>query len=313
MKTNYSLFYTLAAAILVSATSWSQITVAQWNFNGPTATTVPGGTSSPTPSVGSGTALFVGGTTATTPLTDFPSGAASGGSSDPTPVTTPNTNFAWGSTNYAAIGTESRLRGVQFNVSTAGYQGITFKFDQRLSNTANNTYVVQYTTDRTVDTPVWIDAQTFTFTPAVAGTGDVWYNQRSVDLTLFTNVNNNPNVAFRIVSAFDPTVGNYTAATSTATYAVTGTSRYDMVTVLADTSLGLPGHNVADNTFSISPNPSNHEVVNFSQAHDIEVYDVAGKVVYSAKNVSSVDTKAFTSGVYIIKTENGMTRKLIVK
>src|SRR5690606_35792879 len=105
--------------------------------------------------------LFVGGTTPTTPETDFPSGEASGGSSDPV-MTTPNTDFAWGSTNYAALGAENKQRGVQFNVSTANYAGITLTFDQRLSNTANNTYVVQYTTNRLAASPVWVDAQTFT-------------------------------------------------------------------------------------------------------------------------------------------------------
>jgi hypothetical protein len=88
-------------------------------------------------------------------------------------------------------------------------------FDQRLSNTANNTYVAQYTTNGTD----WIDAQTFTFTPAATGTGDTWYKNRTVDLTSIPALDNNANAAFRVVSAFDPTSGNYLAATSTSTYA----------------------------------------------------------------------------------------------
>ena len=151
----------------------AQITIAQWNFNGESTTTIPGGVNSPSPVTGVGTASLIGGVTAT-----FASGVASGGSSD-TIIKTAPPNYAWNTTNYALAGTENKQRGVQFNVSTLGYSGIAFKFDQRLSNSANNTYVVQYTVNGTD----WIDAATFTVTPAATGTGDVWYNGRTVDLT----------------------------------------------------------------------------------------------------------------------------------
>ena len=245
MKTNYAKMYTLAGALLFSLASMGQITITQWNFNGATASTVPGGTSSPAPSIGAGSAGLVGGVTPVSPATDFSSGASSGGSSDPV-VTTPNTNFAWGTTAYAALGAENKQRGVQFNVSTANYSGITFKFDQRLSNTTSNTWVVQYTTNRLAANPVWVDAQTFTFTPAPTGTGDTWYNQRSVDLSAVTALNNNDVAAFRIVEAFDPVLNDYTAATSTSTYGTGGTSRFDMVTVIAAASLATPQHAAQD-------------------------------------------------------------------
>lgn len=312
MKRNYNLLYTLAAALLFSATSFGQITITQWNFNGATAQTVPGGTSNPTPAIGSGSLAFVGGTTATSPTTDFPSGAASGGSSDPV-VTDPNTDFAWGVTGYAALGAENKQRGIQINVATANYVGISLKFDQRLSNTANNTYVVQYTTDRFAASPVWVDAQTFTFTPAATGTGDTWYNIRTVDFSGIPALNNNDMAAFRIVSGFDPVGGNYTAATSTSTYAPTGTTRYDMITVTAASSLGLPNHQANNNAFTMYPNPSNKEVVTFNQAYDIEVYNVTGKMLYKASNVSSIDTNSFASGIYLVKNQTGAVQKLIVK
>lgn len=313
MKKNYTFFYTLIAAMLVSATSWSQYTITQWNFNGATATSVPGGTSDPAPAIGSGTLQFIGGTTATTPTTDFPSGAASGGSSDPV-NTNPNTDFAWGVTTYAASGTENKQRGIQINVATANYTGISLMFDQRLSNTANNTYVVQYTADRFATTPVWVDFQTFTFTPGETDvTGDVWYNQRTVDFSSVPALNNNDMAAFRIMSAFDPATGNYNSATAASTYSATGTTRYDMVTVAASGSLGLPNHNAQANGFRISPNPSNHDIVTFSQPHDVEVYDVTGKVIYKAAAASFFDTRNFASGVYVVKIETGASQKLIVK
>lgn len=304
MKTNYSLF-ALAAATLLSVNAWSQATIAQWNFNGPSATEVPGGNDSPTPSVGAGTAALIGGTTAS-----YSSGNSSTGTLEN--VTTSPPNFGWQTTNYAPAGTDNKLRGIQINVSTEGQAGITFYCEQRLSNTANNTYVVQYTTDRTATVPVWVDAQTFTFTPAATGTGDTWYMDRLVNLAAVTELDNNPNVAFRVVSAFDPNTGDYLAARSTSTYAG-GNVRFDMVTVTSAVSLQTATFTAEDSNFAISPNPATNEIVYFNKAQDIEVFDVNGKMILRQKAASSIDAATLQSGVYFIKTSSGFSRKLIVK
>lgn len=306
MKTNYSLLIFLAA-MLVSASSFGQITIAQWNFNGESNTTVPGGAESPLTSTlisPSATALLVGGTTAT-----FASGNSSAGTQE-TETTSPP-NYGWNSTNYPSAGTENKTRGVQFNVSTANYTGITFRFEQRLSNTAANTYQVQYTTNVTATTPVWVDTQLFTFTPQPTGTGDTWYNDRSVDFSSITGLDNNPNAAFRVVSAFDPGAGDYLAARSTSTYSAGGTVRYDMVSVIAAGDLGLPQLN--QQAFRMYPNPSRNEIVNLNQPHNIEVYDILGKMVHRAQNTSVIDARNFKTGIYIVKTDSGLSRKLVVQ
>jgi hypothetical protein len=63
-------------------------------------------------------------------------------------------------------------------------------------------------------------------------TGSVWY-QRNFNFTSITAINNNPNVAVRIVSAFDPTSGTYLASASTSTYGGGGTCRYDLIKISA--------------------------------------------------------------------------------
>ncbi|MFN3951835.1 MAG: fibronectin type III domain-containing protein [Thermaurantimonas sp.] len=193
--------------------------IALWNFNGASTATVPGGTSSPSPAEGSGTASLIGGTTAT-----FASGIIGGGSSDP--VTTVPPNYGWNVSNFPAQGTGNKTAGIQLNVSTVGLSNIVLQFDQRHSNTAANTVVVQYTADVTASTPVWIDFATF-----VAPAGDAWYNKRTVNFSSVAALNNNPNVAFRIVSAFAGTSNAYAASTTTSSYSTTGTWRFDMVTV----------------------------------------------------------------------------------
>jgi len=92
---------------------------------------------------------------------------------------------------------------------------------------------VFYTADNTVSNPVWELAETLVITPEnpVAN----WFNQRSVNLSSFTALNNNPNVGLRIVASFDPGTGNYLAVNSNNTYSTNGTARYDMVHVIATT------------------------------------------------------------------------------
>ena len=305
MKTNYNVLKLVAITLLVSTTSWGQATIAQWNFNGPSATDVPGGGSSPLVSVGAGTAELVGGTTAT-----FASGNTTAGTLE-TETTSPP-NYGWNTTGYPAAGTGNKTAGAQFNFSTVGQAGIIFKFEQRHSNTSANTYVAQYTADRTAGSPIWVDAQTFTFTPAATGTGDTWYNARTADVSSITALDNNPNVAFRLVSAFDPIVGDYVASRSTSTYGG-GTARLDMVTVSSNETLSVSQFETNSNEFKVSPNPSNKEVVTFSQTQDVEVFDTLGKLVLTAKNTNSIDTKSFHSGIYFIRTGSGVTRKLVVK
>ena len=65
--------------------------------------------------------------------------------------------------------------------------------------------------------------------------------------------------------------------------------------------------------YKVSPNPSNKEVVTFNQTQDVEVFDTLGKLVLTAKNTNSIDTKSFHSGIYFIRTGSGVTRKLVVK
>jgi hypothetical protein len=307
MKTNYNVLKLVVIALFASTTSWGQETIAQWNFNGPTAVDVPGGGAAPLVAVGAGTAELVGGTAGA-----FAAGNASVGTIETEPVAT---NFAWQTTGYAPAGTDNKIRGVQFNVSTVNQAGITFKFEQRLSNSASNTYVVLYTTDSEAPIPVWVEAQTFTFTPAATGTGDTWYNARIVDLSGVTALDNNPYVAFKVVSAFDPIVGDYVSARSTNVYSAGtgGTVRFDMVTVTSNVTLGVSQFEANSNDFKVSPNPSNKEVVTFNQTQDVEVFDMLGKLIVKVKNTNSIDTRSFHSGIYFVKTGSGVTRKLVVK
>lgn len=294
MKNNY--FFTFFVALLFVGFSNAQI-IAQWNFNGPSNTEVPGGATSPSPSVGSGTAALVGGTTAT-----FASGIANGGSSDP--VTTVPENYGWNTTTYAALGTENKQRGVEFWVSTVGFSNIFFMFDQRMSNTGNNTWVVQYNAGAG-----WVDAETFTVVPQETGTGDTWFNQRTANLSSISAINNLPNAGFRVVAAFDPTTNDYRAIRSTSTYGPGGTARFDMVTI-SQGQLSTNNFNV--DMFSIYPNPA-HAIVNFSKEMSGQVLNINGQVLINFEKVNQISIDSLQPGVYFVKNNEGATQKLMVK
>lgn len=206
----------LVAAIVglgFAASSHAAI-ITQWNFNSGADAATATGTLSPV--IGAGTIGTTGGVT--TP--GFSSGA---GSSDP--EATDNSGFQ--TTTYPASGTANKTAGIEFSVSTVGYQDIVVSFDQRHSNTSANTIRLQYSTDGVS----FVDATQFTFTPAATGTGDTWYNARTGDLSAIAGLDNNANAKFRIVTEFDPGTGNYLAARSTSSYGTASTLRFDMVTV----------------------------------------------------------------------------------
>lgn len=208
-------------AAIVAATAGADV-VTQWNFNGSSTSTVPGGVSSPTASTGSGSASLVGGT-----VGSFASGTANGGSSDP--VNTSPPNYAWGTTTYAAPGTGSGTRGVQFNVSTLGFDSVTVSWDQRHSNTSSRFLQFQYSLDGINFTSAGLGSQNDGIFQGTSG--DTWFNGRSIDLSSIAGASNNASFAFRIVAIFDPAGSGYVASNGTSTYAATGTWRFDMVTL----------------------------------------------------------------------------------
>lgn len=202
-------------AAVFAAGNAQAIVVTEWNFNSNPA---DGNTSTGTilPAIGTGTASLVGGVTAT-----FASGDASGGSSDPAT----GDDSGWQTTNYAAQGAGNKTRGVEFKVSTVGWYGVSVEWDTRHSNTAARHQQFQYSTDGVN----FVDFGA----PFAATAGDTWFNNRSVDLSSILAVDNNPNFAFRLVSAFAPSTSAYAASNPTSTYGTSGTWRFDMVTVNA--------------------------------------------------------------------------------
>ncbi len=190
-------------------------TLTQWTFTGSTTA----------PSTGSGTATLLG-TTAT-----FATG-------NPGPLP----DVSWNTTSYPAQSTGSRTEGVQFQVSTLGYENIGFSFDLRHSNTAANTVALQYSTDGVN----FADATTFTTT-----SGDTYF-PRSFSFDAIPAIDNTATIYFRVVSSFPAGGTAYVPATATSTYSGGGTMRYDNVTVTGDPAGPPPPPPAPSVTLSVS-------------------------------------------------------------
>lgn len=218
----------------------AQVSIAVWDFNsGGDANSATGTTA---PSIGTGSLNLIGGVTSPS----FNAGS---------PVDPNSTdNSGWQTTTWPAQGTNPKTAGIQINVNTTGYNGITLSFEQRLSNTAANTWVLQYTLDNSAGSPVWVDATTYTFTPTPT-TGDLWWS-RTYNFAAVTGLNNNPNAAFRVVSDFDPVlVTQYAAARSTSVYGTAGTSRFDMIRITENAptvQFATPHQSVLENVGSVN-------------------------------------------------------------
>nr|WP_322625763.1 choice-of-anchor I family protein [uncultured Flavobacterium sp.] len=65
--------------------------------------------------------------------------------------------------------------------------------------------------------------------------------------------------------------------------------------------------------FTLFPNPAANGIVYFNRVADVEVFDYTGKLIHSAKQAYTIDTKSFATGIYLVKTSEGIVKKLIIK
>lgn len=79
------------------------------------------------------------------------------------------------------------------------------------------------------------------------------------------------------------------------------------------TNLSGAGFEQLHKRFAVFPNPVADGTAYFNRAADVEIYDFKGKLIHSEKQALKLDTSKLSSGVYIIRTSEGIVKKLIVK
>lgn len=254
----------LAVFVMIAAYGQSQLSpfttttdpqiITQWDFNNLTNSNV----ANPPASTGVGTASIVGMTTSgTTTVVGFNPANCNNATSP---------NFGWNVSN-ANPGTVDEARGVEFMVSTVGFENITFSFAHRVSNASTRTVRIQYT----LDGSSWInlDVSESNYTQACSGrggvdngkidahnivgdaAGDTWKNV-TVNFSSISGVNNNPNFGLRVVAAHFSNSGQFRRADNSATASTGGAWRFDDITISGTPTSGGPVDPVA----ALSATPS---------------------------------------------------------
>ncbi|MFQ3550335.1 MAG: hypothetical protein SNJ70_11365, partial [Armatimonadota bacterium] len=145
---------------------------------------------------------------------------------------------------YPSQGGPSNYAGLQFNLSTVGYTGIKISFDIKHKQDSSRYVRLQYTLNRNANPVVWINADPlFSHLITEETQTTYWFNGNTVDLSNVVGVNNNPNFAFRIVTAHDPLNPGYFAASKAGrTYnedPYYNKMRFDMIKVTASSEMPL--------------------------------------------------------------------------
>ena len=88
-------------------------------------------------------------------------------------------------------------------------------------------------------------------------------------------------------------------------------NRFTGVYSFVDSSLSTADFSGAS-SFSVYPNPTSG-TLNFTSAQNVSVYDLSGRLVAQATNATSVDVSGLVKGIYLVKTDNGVSKQFVVK
>ena len=276
----------------------AQSQIALWNYNA-----IVGAPTAPVADLGTGTSSVVGslvvGAAATgmDPIINNGCGTQNG--------VNPG---AWAFT--ASPGATNESSGVQYNVSTVGFQNIFFTWDQRSSNTAVNTMRVKYT----LDGATWLDFVmtdlNTTYCNGVldggrfqnSAVGDN-YRRVSVNFSAITGANNNANFAVRVLAAHYQTTGEFRQTGIPTSIATAGTWRFDNVSIGGRSNVSIIA---ANNFISVNENAGTVVVpITVSNANANPIVLNLGFSAYSNATLnddftmsSTVTIPANTNGVY---------------
>ena len=297
---NSKLLFTFTSILLSTMVAQSQI--ALWNYN-----TIVGSPTTYNADLGVGTSSIVGtltiasAATGMDPIINNGCGAQNG--------VNPG---AWAFT--AAPGLTNESNGVQYNVSTVGYQNIKFTWDQRWSGTSVNTVRVKYTTDGLAWTDFVMTDQNTTYCNGVLdggrfqnnGVGDQ-YRRVSVDFVAIPAANNNPNFAVRILAAHYQASGEFRQTVLTGSIATGGTWRFDNVKVDGGANTSIAA---ANNFIQVAENVGTVNVpILIANANASPVTLNLGFSVYS--NATENVDFTWTNTVTIPANTNGTTNHVI--
>lgn len=164
-----------------------------------------------------------------------------------------------------------------------------------------------------------INGQTFAFITLERTGGVMVYNITDPNNVTFTDYKHS-----RMTSAFGGDNGpegiTYIEPQNTTTgkgYVIVAneiSGTLSMYEVAASPTLSTGEVKTEKATFNIFPNPVKQgNTLYFNRAQGYELYDMSGKLLGKEKNALTIDTSKLSTGVYLVKTSEGLVKRVIVK
>jgi hypothetical protein len=162
-----------------------------------------------------------------------------------------------------------------------------------------------------------LNGQTFAFITLERVGGVMVYDITNPNNVKFVDYKNSRNVSayagdngpegVTFIKAENTTTGkNYVAVANE----ISGTiSLFEVNT----TNLSTEGFSVEPKTFVIFPNPSENGILYFNRIADFELYDFSGKLIQQGKNALTINTSQLSAGIYLVKTSEGIVKKVVIK
>lgn len=292
---------------------------------------MPGGDSTPLPTLGTGNASIVGSMTNPSRGTGSFNGCTQTSGSGSWHIGTANP------------GAEENSSGAQFMVSTIGYSNITFEYDHRFSGQSTRTVRIQYTTDGgsswinfhatpseyfnyCIDRGGLDDGKIDVTDPIGNNVSDSW-SRRTISFIGLSGIENNPDFGVRVVAAHYDNTGQFRQSNNVNNPATAGTWRFDNVTFSGTPILtSIPESEITAYEFKLSqnyPNPFNPRTkIEFAIPSQtlvrLSVYDITGRQVALLVNeikqagnyLMEFSGENLSSGVYFYKMEAGEFRQV---
>jgi len=183
------------------------------------------------------------------------------------------------------------------NIPSTGYQNLTIKYDSQRSGSGPTVNTYYYSVDGGTN---WITTGLSTPTnPAtIPSTGFALQTIAITDV----NADNNANLKFKIWFS-DPTN-------------LAGNNRIDNITVegtpiSVTTAINEPEFNKT--AINMSPNSTTNGVVHFSEVVDAVVYNVQGRQIKAVAKATDLDTSDLSKGIYVVRINGLVSKKLIIE
>lgn len=200
--------------------------------------------------------------------------------------------YAYGTRGYPPQGTNSGTAGIQFSLSTLGFEDIHVGFAVRGSNTASKWADFQYSIDQGA---TWVTVQD---NEGLFDTG--W--QGTYEILLPEETAQQEELQFRIVTIFAPDTEVYEPIGS-GNYGTSGTLRFDDVIFFSQEPTGSSDFSL--NSVQIFPVPATDILyfsTHFENELSVTVFDLLGNIVIPEQQVfKSLNVSNLKNGMYLMK------------